>query len=141
MKKIIFSLTVTTLLFASQNKEIPLINENALINNNVFKVEKTIHAGKEGIIVTSLKPGDHDAVKVIPIKGSENFKNGTIELELAGDILKGMHKDSRGFVGIAFRVQNNKTYEAFYIRPANGRADDQIRRNHSIQYISHPNYT
>jgi hypothetical protein len=25
-----------------------------------------------------------------------------------------------------------------YIRPANGRVDDQIRRNHSIQYYAYP---
>jgi hypothetical protein len=31
-------------------------------------------------------------------------------------------------------------YEAFYLRPTNGRADDQLRRNHSTQYISHPDF-
>lgn len=34
-----------------------------------------------------------------------------------------------------------KTYDAFYLRPTNGRADDQVRRNHSVQYISHPYWT
>jgi hypothetical protein len=34
-----------------------------------------------------------------------------------------------------------KTYDAFYLRPTNGRADDQVRRNHSVQYISHPDWT
>jgi hypothetical protein len=28
----------------------------------------------------------------------------------------------------------------FYLRPTNGRADDQLRRNHSAQYISMPDY-
>jgi hypothetical protein len=27
-------------------------------------------------------------------------------------------------------------FECFYLRPTNGRADDQVRRNHSVQYIS-----
>ena len=27
-----------------------------------------------------------------------------------------------------------------YLRPTNGRADDQVRRNHSTQYSSHPNF-
>jgi len=31
-------------------------------------------------------------------------------------------------------------YESIYIRPTNGRADDQVRRNHSIQYYSYPDY-
>lgn len=30
--------------------------------------------------------------------------------------------------------------EVFYLRPTNGRAEDQIRRNHSTQYISIPGY-
>jgi len=34
-----------------------------------------------------------------------------------------------------------QTYDAFYLRPTNGRADDQERRNHSAQYISHPDWT
>src|SRR6266566_1999542 len=51
----------------------------------------------------------------------------------------------RGFVGVAFRVNLDAAkdvakYECFYLRPTNGRADDQVRRNHSTQYISHPDF-
>ena len=28
----------------------------------------------------------------------------------------------------------------FYLRPTNGRADDQLRRNHAVQYVSEPEY-
>jgi hypothetical protein len=53
----------------------------------------------------------------------------------------GAAEGARGFVGIAFRLQADlKTYDAFYLRPTNGRADDQVRRNHSAQYISHPDW-
>ena len=31
-------------------------------------------------------------------------------------------------------------YEYIYLRPTNGRADDQVRRNHSTQYSSHPDF-
>ena len=42
---------------------------------------------------------------------------------------------------IAFRLQEDlQTYDAFYLRPTNGRAEDQERRNHSVQYISHPDW-
>ena len=45
-------------------------------------------------------------------------------------------------MGIAFRVQDHGSrYEAFYLRMTNGRADDQLQRNHSVQYISQPDYT
>src|SRR6266496_2862022 len=48
---------------------------------------------------------------------------------------------AQGLVCIAFRVQEDlKTYDAFYLRPTNGRADDQERRNHSAQYISLPEW-
>ena len=32
-------------------------------------------------------------------------------------------------------------FEYIYLRPTNGRADDQIRRNHSTQYGSFPKFT
>ncbi len=71
----------------------------------------------------------------------EDFHNGTIELELAGQPAPGAFGGARGFVGVAFRVQpDRKTYDCFYLRPTNGRAEDQERRNHSVQYISHPEY-
>jgi hypothetical protein len=72
---------------------------------------------------------------------AEDFHDGTIELEIAGEPAPNASGGARGFVGVAFRVQPDmKTYDCFYIRPTNGRADDQERRNHSAQYIHHPEY-
>jgi hypothetical protein len=69
------------------------------------------------------------------------FSNGTIEVELAGAPEATAGEGARGFVGIAFRLQKDlQTYDAFYLRPTNGRAEDQVRRNHSVQYISHPDW-
>ena len=69
----------------------------------------------------------------------EDFQNGTIELEVAGEPAHGSSGGARGFVGVAFRLQPDmKTYDCFNLRPINGRAEDQERRNHSAQYISHP---
>jgi hypothetical protein len=75
------------------------------------------------------------------IEGLE-FDNGIIEAEIAGAPMTGAFEGARGFVGLAFRLQSDmRTYDAFYLRPTNGRADDQVRRNHSAQYISHPDWT
>jgi len=53
----------------------------------------------------------------------------------------GAPEGARGFVGIAFRVRpDQRTYDAFYLRPTNGRSDDQLRRNHAAQYVSHPDW-
>ena len=70
------------------------------------------------------------------------FQDGTIELNVAGAPRPGMPPDSRGFIGLSFRTGDHGEWsEVFYLRPTNGRADDQIRRNHSAQYVSHPQFT
>jgi hypothetical protein len=76
-----------------------------------------------------------------------DFSNGVIEAEVAGAPSAQPVPGARGFVGIAFRLQTDKapdgpqTYDAMYLRPTNGRVEDQERRNHSVQYISHPDWT
>jgi hypothetical protein len=72
---------------------------------------------------------------------ASDFGDGVIEAEIAGAPRPDAGEGARGFVGIAFRLQDDlKTYDAFYLRPTNGRADDQVRRNHSAQYIAHPDF-
>ena len=72
---------------------------------------------------------------------ASDFGDGVIEAEIAGAPRADAGEGARGFVGIAFRLQDDlKTYDAFYLRPTNGRADDQVRRNHSAQYIAHPDW-
>jgi hypothetical protein len=72
---------------------------------------------------------------------SSPFKNGTIEVDLAGKPSAGSFAGARGFVGVAFRVQSGGSkYEVIYLRPTNGRADDMARRNHSTQYASEPEW-
>jgi hypothetical protein len=74
------------------------------------------------------------------LKGTD-FKDGIIEAEVAGMPGAKAPADARGFIGIAFRVaEHGEKFECFYLRPTNGRADDQLRRNHSVQYISFPDY-
>jgi hypothetical protein len=74
------------------------------------------------------------------VKGSD-FKDGTIEVDLVGMPRQGAPDDCRGFIGVAFRVQDHGArFESFYLRFTNGRADDQVRRNHSTQYMSQPDY-
>ena len=64
-----------------------------------------------------------------------------IEVKLLSRLVPNAPEYARGFIGIAFRVNDsNSKFECIYIRPTNGRANDQIRRNHSIQYFSYPDY-
>lgn len=70
-----------------------------------------------------------------------DFDDGVIELEIAGQPAAASSQTARGFVGIAFRVQGDgKRFEYIYLRPTNGRAEDQVRRNHSVQYSAHPDF-
>lgn len=69
------------------------------------------------------------------------FRDGTISLDVAGQRGPYAAPEDRGFIGVAFRVTPNaERFEYIYLRPENGRANDQVRRNHSIQYSSHPDF-
>ena len=107
-------------------------------------------AGKNVSIAQTNYKG-RSAIQVIATAGATNatsyavikdvlFRDGTIEVDLAGQPAAGAGADARGFIGIAFRLQSDGRYEYIYLRPTNGRADDQIRRNHSTQYSSHPDF-
>jgi hypothetical protein len=71
-----------------------------------------------------------------------NIENGFVEVKVLSKIMENSpFAAARGFIGLAFRVDSaNKNFEAIYIRPSNGRVEDQLRRNHTIQYFSYPSY-
>jgi len=70
-----------------------------------------------------------------------DFRNGIIEVKVLSKLLKDAPDFARGFIGIAFRIDvSNSKFECIYIRPTNGRAEDQLRRNHSTQYFSYPDF-
>jgi hypothetical protein len=100
------------------------------------KVEAVSYRGRAAVRLTELPGNQRRALALL--KGT-SFKDGTIEVELAGLPAAGAAEAARGFVGIAFRV-NGDRFECFYLRPTNGRSDDQLRRNHSTQYISEPEF-
>ena len=80
-----------------------------------------------------------NATSYAVVKGSA-FRDGTIEVDLAGQPAAAAGAAARGFIGVAFRIQADGRYEYIYLRPTNGRADDQVRRNHSTQYSSYPDF-
>jgi len=91
------------------------------------------------LIPTEDRRGPTDAFTAI-LDNSE-MTNGVIEADVAGAPRAGVPPDSRGFIGLAFRVQRDPAvYENLYLRPTNGRADDQLRRNHTVQYTSEPDF-
>ncbi|TDB59538.1 hypothetical protein [Arundinibacter roseus] len=97
--------------------------------------------GKEAIrVVKDSAVQKFDEPTFVRLNGVD-FTNGTIEVKVLSRLLKNAPEMARGFIGIAFRInQANSSFENIYIRPTNGRAPDQVRRNHSIQYFSYPDY-
>ncbi len=75
----------------------------------------------------------------------EDFTNGVIEVDVAA-VINGMGgKDARGFVGIAFHIDNRReSFEAVYLRMANGTLNDPLppapRDARAVQYVAHPGF-
>ena len=128
MPKLLLVLFATTL---GWSQAIPL----AKLDAGKFKADITTLKGKEATHVTG--PAEGNAL--VAVKGA-TFKDGTIEVDIAGQPASTAGSGARGFVGIAFRTQANGKYEVIYLRPTNGRADDMLRRNHSTQYASEPEW-
>lgn len=119
---------------------IPLAAQSVdhLAGKNV-SIAKTNYKGRSAIQVIAT-PGATNATSYAVIKDAV-FRDGTIEVDLAGLPGAGANPTARGFIGIAFRLQSDGSYEYIYLRPTNGRADDQVRRNHSTQYSSYPDFS
>jgi hypothetical protein len=134
---------------SAQTRTYPLESVEGLRLHDATAEPATL-AGKKGLRlkisdealrrVQSLPGGQFELDGLASIEGVV-FSNGVIEAEVAGSPAPGAFEGARGFVGIAFRMQDDlKTYDGFYLRPTNGRAEDQERRNHAVQYISHPDW-
>jgi hypothetical protein len=64
------------------------------------------------------------------------FTDGVIEFDALGK----SDPPQSNFLGVAFRVVDEKTYDAVYFRPFNFRTDDAKQIAHAVQYVSHPKY-
>jgi hypothetical protein len=116
------------------------LDKNNLKAVNVsMSIEKLM--GKEVVKVIKDSTLTQANAPTFALLKSVTFKNGTIELKVLSRLLPNAGPGSRGFIGIAFRINDSVSkFENIYIRPSNGRADDQVRRNHSTQYVSYPDH-
>ncbi len=106
-----------------------------------MKARSETYQNRPSIRLEDTAPPDFgDEGRLALLRGS-SFQDGVIEVDVAGDTPPGADPIYRGFVGIAFRVAQTKPqFECLYIRPKNGRSQDQLQRNHSTQYISVPGF-
>jgi hypothetical protein len=132
-------LLIPSHLVAQKTQIISLSPENFVKYGVSLKSET--YKGKSALIVEQENTTDSDRKYTFARLNDFDFHNGIIEVTIAGQPKKDAVEGARGFVGIAFRIPaDTSKFELFYIRPTNGRADDQVRRNHSLQYSSHPGY-
>jgi len=115
-------------------------NKSNLEANHVYmSIEKMNGKQVVKVVKDSTQTGS-DLPTFVKIKGID-FKDGTIEIKVLSRLLKNAPAFARGFIGVAFHIDSlNSKFEGIYLRPTNGRAEDQLRRNHSIQYFSYPDY-
>jgi hypothetical protein len=102
--------------------------------------EAVDHNGRRAVHLVRNADTQQDS-SMLAILPAGDFHDGTIEVDVAGSPRPGTESYARGFIGVAFRLQDHgpKT-EEFYLRPTNGRAADPERRSHAVQYVSEPDY-
>lgn len=105
------------------------------IQNEEWQGEKILR------VVKAEKIMEFDENTYAKLIGS-TFHNGVIEVKMLSRLLPDAPDFARGFIGIAYRINDDDTkFESYYVRPTNGRVDDPIRKAHGSQYFSYPKYT
>jgi len=140
MKMLSLALTSVLGISLAQTRSVPLEPLARLKLQNV-KAEAVKYQGRAAVRITDAAAQNlPDGARLAIVTGT-TFEDGVIEAELTGDALPGTPETVRGFTGIAFRVApDGAKYECFYLRPKNGRSEDQTQRNHSTQYMSVPDF-
>ena len=137
--RIVQRLSVVLLFWAASlpAERIPLTDLSRLTLRATHATVTTYH----GRVALKLTEDPAHPGQLLAIVRGQPFHNGTIDIDLAGALTARAAESDRGFIGIAFRMRpDGAHYECIYIRPTNGRAKDQLRRNHSTEYESLPDW-
>ena len=145
MKSFVLALATASFVAASalplSAQQIPL----SALSQSRLKSSTAIVTTYRGSPAFKLLPKDPKAPGYAPggplvILNNIRFRNGAIDVDVAGQPAKGADESARGFIGVIFRVQSDSRFEIIYLRPTNSHADDQLRRNHTTQYSSEPDW-
>src|SRR5262245_18100351 len=122
---VILTLVVSAGFTQVKKATISLDNPSEMQPRNV-KTEQVTYKGRKVLRVADATGGNGgDGIQLVILNKTE-FQDGVIEVELMGEPSANAFGGARGFVGVAFRVSPEAAkYECFYLRPTNGRADDQ----------------
>jgi len=125
-----------------QKQEFELKNVTASVTKlngeEVLKIERDLKALPFDVKNLEATVDEPTYAKLINL----DFENGTIEVKMLSQIQSpSPFESAQGFIGVAFRIsKNDSTFESIYLRPKVGRSDNQMFRNHTVQYYAYPKY-
>ena len=110
----------------------------SLQGEEVLKVERDLKALPFDVesLYTTVDEPTYVKLKDVTIE------NGVVEVKVLSRIqASSPFEAAQGFIGIAFRIdEENSAYESIYLRPKVGRSENQLARNHTVQYYAYPDY-
>jgi hypothetical protein len=106
---------------------------DALLEKQIRPLNRELSVNEEHPKAVEMNAAQGDGLAVLM---ETAFVTGTLEIELMGE-----NNPGKSFIGIAFNIADEESYEAVYFRPFNFVATEQIRKDHMVQYINHPEYT
>jgi len=150
MNKFLIIILLVLIVFGGNAQNLKLKNQEFELHNvtgevvkfqgkKVLKIERDLNAlpfDSTRIEATVDEP--HYARLV----GLDDFENGTIEVKMYSQLQNpAPYSGIAGFIGLYFRIQEDDSeFESIYVRPKVGRSDNQLRRNHTVQYFSYPDF-
>jgi hypothetical protein len=136
MKSISTTILFFLLFSAVSAQKIKLSKSGGILPNNT-EISEVKFKGKNALKVNAIE-GNKLAIVKIP---DSNFEDGTIEFEMASNRAPNAHPENRGFAGLAFHLsEDNSAFDCIYLRAINGRAENQVQRNHTVQYFALPDF-
>lgn len=125
---IVFALSFPEALLGQTYDLARLLNSNGL--TVIDRKVEALAGEKSGVSFTGTPETDGYAL----VKGS-TFSEGTIEVDIRGKDVMGQN-----FVGVAFHSVEGVGADVIYFRPFNFASNDPVRRSHSVQYVSLPEW-
>jgi hypothetical protein len=148
--QIVVLLVLTAFSAFSQKQQISLKNQTFELHNvtgsivdfegkKVLKIERDLKALP---FDANRLEATVDETHYARLLGLDDFENGTIEVKMYSQIQNpSPYPPAAGFIGLYFRIkEDDSAFESIYLRPKVGRINNQMARNHAVQYFSYPDF-
>ncbi|MBA4851327.1 hypothetical protein [Emticicia sp. BO119] len=149
MKKISAIFLLNLCAFALQAQKVTLNNQTFELKNvtgsvvelngeKVLKIERDLKAIPFDVNRLGTTVDEPTYARLLNL----DLEDGIIEVKMLSQIQNpSPFASAQGFIGIAFRINENDTaFENIYLRPKVGRSDNQLFRNKTVQYYAYPDY-